>query len=315
MNAIKVGMPIREVLEFNARRGLFGDARDTEKEIAKRINYLQQGSEYKYLRKQGDGRVIELNGSPLPGGGFVTTYSDISEYMDIQKQLEEAKVNLENRVEQRTLQLQEANAALARAKQEAETANESKTRFLAAAGHDLMQPFNAATLFASMLEQKADSQDTQELSQNLVNSLNSADELLSMLLDMTKLESGVLVPQLQSFPIDDIITPLVREFSIIASQKELELRYVKSSCVVHSDKKLLKRIVQNLISNAIRYTQQGKVLIGVRHKSGQVELAVLDTGPGIAKKDEQAIFEEFHQLRQQRCQTRAGAWFNHSRSH
>lgn len=293
---INVGLPIRTLLEFNAQRGMFGDKANAQKEIDKRINFMHQGSRYKYLRNQHDGQVIELNGSPLPGGGFVTTYSDITEYINIQRELQDAKQGLESRVIKRTQQLEKANLALDSAKKEAEAANESKSKFLAAAGHDLMQPFNAASLFASLLVQKADTPELTELSKNLLDSLNSAEALLSMLLDMTKLEAGKLPTHVQTFHVSDVLTPLFNEFSIIARQKGLFLRYVESNIVVQSDKKLLRRIMQNLISNAIRYTEKGTVLIGVRRKGISANLVVLDTGPGINERDRDTIFQEFSQL-------------------
>ncbi|MCP5016732.1 MAG: hybrid sensor histidine kinase/response regulator, partial [Ketobacter sp.] len=248
------------------------------------------GSRYKYVRKQSDGRVIELNGSPLPGGGFVTTYSDITEYMRIQEELETAKSELEARVIRRTKQLEQA-------KLEADKANDSKTKFLAAAGHDLMQPFNAATLFASMLAQKTSGTALQSLSEGLVNSLNSAESLLSALLDMTKLETGRLTAQKTDFKLDDMLAGLCQEFALICEQKSLRLRYVPSQLVIHSDPKLLRRVVQNLLSNAVRYTQQGTVLIGARrHNNKAVSICVIDTGPGIPEHQQAEIFNEFHQL-------------------
>ncbi|OFC69296.1 PAS domain-containing hybrid sensor histidine kinase/response regulator [Alteromonas confluentis] len=287
---LKVGQPIQALLLYNAERGLLGKTDDVENEISKRVDYMQKGSSYKYIRRQTDGRVIELNGSPLPHGGYVTTYSDISEYIRIQEELELAKRDLEARVLKRTEQLELA-------KQEADRANESKSRFLAAAGHDLMQPFNAATLYAGMLSQKTTDSDLASLSHGLVTSLNSAEALLSTLLDMTKLESGVLVPQITEFPLDDVLTPLVNEFQVIAGQKQLLLKQVHTSVVVRSDKKLLKRIVQNLISNAIRYTRTGTILVGTRRKSSdRLAIWVCDTGPGIPEHQQQIIFQEFHQL-------------------
>ncbi|MDN4501323.1 PAS-domain containing protein [Alteromonadaceae bacterium BrNp21-10] len=300
-NYIKAGMPVRDLLQFNARRGLFAEDVDQLNIIAqidKRIAYLQQGSSYKYLRTQPDGTVIELQGNPMPGGGFVTTYSDITEHVKIQQQLQESKQTLEQRVIERTEQLQDANHALKAAKLDAEKANDSKTKFLAAAGHDLMQPFNAATLYASMIEQQSQDQHIQQMAQSLLQSLNNAEELLSMLLDMTKLESGVLNTHLQPFPLDELLQPLVQEFTLQAKQKGLTLHYVPTQIQVLSDKKLLRRVIQNLLSNAIRYTQKGKVLIGVRRQQQQVQLYVYDTGVGIAKHQQQEIFNEFHQLDQ-----------------
>ena len=298
---VQVGMSIHQLLEFNAKRGLFGHNTDTgqsniEMEIEKRVAFMQSGSAYKYVRHQQNGQVIELNGRPLPGGGFVTTYSDITEYINIQQQLEQAKTSLESRVQERTEQLQIANIDLEKARREAESANESKTKFLAAAGHDLMQPFNAASLFAAMLKQKSPPGEMAEMSSNLVDSLSNAESLLSMLLDMTRLESGALTPHVQIFSLDSILRPMLNEFSVLAEQKKLRVTYVSTSLWVISDPKLLRRIIQNLSSNAIRYTDSGRILVGAKRQNGFARICVMDTGAGIAKDKQQEIFLEFHQL-------------------
>ncbi|NMH58843.1 PAS domain-containing hybrid sensor histidine kinase/response regulator [Alteromonas ponticola] len=287
---LQVGMPIQTLLHFNAERGLLAAGSDVNAEIEKRVNYMRSGSRYKHVRKHNNGKVIELNGHPLPAGGYVTTYSDITEYIQIQDELKAAKNDLEQRVQQRTLELHQARL-------EADKANQSKTRFLAAAGHDLMQPFNAATLFASMLAQKTSGTETAQIAEGLVNSLNSAEGLLSMLLDMTKLESGVLTTSITEFPLDDVLEPLATEFSIIAQQKLLNLNYVRTNVWVRSDKNLLRRIIQNLISNAIRYTRAGGILVGVRRCGvNSINICVIDSGPGIPKHQQKEIFNEFHQL-------------------
>ncbi|GGW75652.1 PAS domain-containing hybrid sensor histidine kinase/response regulator [Alteromonas halophila] len=287
---LKAGMPIESLLTYNAQRGLLGNGSNVENEINKRIDFMRGGSRYKYIRRQPDGKVIELNGSPLPGGGYVTTYSDITEYIAIQEALEEAKAALEARVSQRTEELQQA-------KLDADRANESKTKFLAAAGHDLMQPFNAATLYASMLAEKTAHTELAALSDGVVTSLNSAESLLSMLLDMTKLESGKLTPQFSQFCLDDVLSPLINEFLVISKQQQLRLSYVKTGLIVRSDKRLLRRIAQNLLSNAMRYTTSGGVLVGARRQGrSQVALCVYDTGPGIPVNQQANIFAEFHQL-------------------
>ena len=286
---LKAGMPITDILSYNAKRGLFSPS-----SIDKRVSYMLEGTRHKHIRKQPDGKVIELNGAPLPGGGYVTTYSDITQYIAIQKELESAKEDLEARVVQRTAELEEA-------KLQADKANESKTKFLAAAGHDLMQPFNAATLFASMLNKKTQGSELGALSEGVVNSLDNAQSLLSMLLDMTKLDAGVLTPQNAVFPIDEILSSLVQEFSVIAKQKGVTLRYVKTSVMVYSDKNLLRRVLQNLLSNAVRYTPKGSILVGVRriqtaNSEKTIRLCVYDTGLGIAAHQQHEIFSEFHQL-------------------
>lgn len=296
---IKVGIPIRELLLFNAQRGLFGKKEQIHAEVEKRMEYLRIGSHYKYVREQKNGQTIEVNGSPLPGGGFVTTYSDITDYINIQQQLQQSKQHLESRVNQRTKQLVTANLALDEARQEAEKATDSKSKFLAAAGHDLMQPFNAASLFASLIKEKAPNQDILDMSQNLIHSLNNAEELLSTLLDMTRLDSGVLTTHIQDFKLSELLTPLVKEFVILAQRKGIQVKYVPCNSFVTSDRKLLRRVLQNLISNAIRYTESGKILIGAKKHGQQLKIRIYDTGKGIAKNQQQEIFKEFNQLDKQ----------------
>ncbi|MEP2651824.1 MAG: PAS-domain containing protein, partial [Paraglaciecola sp.] len=293
---VTVGIPIENLLTFNAQRGLFGNKQQIDAEIKKRMEFMREGSLYKYVREQKNGKTIEVNGSPLPGGGFVTTYSDITDYISIQQQLQQSKQHLESRVAKRTTELERANIALDEARQEAEQANESKSKFLAAAGHDLMQPFNAASLFASLIKEKAPNKELKEMSQSLVQSLGNAEELLSTLLDMTRLDSGVLIPKLQNFPLSELLTPLIKDFSVLAAHKGLTLKYVPCTCVVTSDKKLLRRILQNLISNAVRYTDSGKILVVAKRLKQQLNIRVYDTGKGIAESQQGAIFEEFNQL-------------------
>lgn len=294
---IQVGTPIETILAANAKRGLFGDINDIDAEIKKRIAFMRSGSHYKYIRKQSDQRTIEINGRPLPGGGYVSTYADISDYIRIQDELTDAKQELEARVKKRTEQLEKARIT-------ADKANISKTKFLAAAGHDLMQPFNAAILYASMLKQRAE-QDNQaspirDISDGLMQSLNSAESLLSTLLDMTKLESGVLKVNHTQFNIGELLQSLHQEFSVIAQQHNVSIHLIASSVIVRSDKKLLRRILQNLLSNAIRYardTEQSRVIIGVRRKSNSaVRIVVVDNGVGIEAEQQQRIFNEFHQV-------------------
>ncbi|MDF2179957.1 PAS-domain containing protein [Aliiglaciecola sp. CAU 1673] len=292
---IRAGMTLEEILRFNASRGLLATSNDLETEIAKRMELIRQGSSYAYQRQQPDGKIIALQGNPMPSGGFVTTYSDITQYIQTQEALEQAKTGLERRVDERTYQLRQTNAALAEAKQEAERANESKTKFLAAASHDLMQPFNAATLYAGLISQRLTDQELRDLTTGLQRSLSSAEELLQSLLDMTRLDAGVLKVNIQPFALNELLEPLIADFRMMAEQKGLALHWVPCRAWVNSDRKLLRRVIQNLISNAIRYTPKGKVLVGVRHQNNHLVLQVWDTGHGIAFEQQQKIFEEFHQ--------------------
>lgn len=286
---LSAGMPVAELLRYNADRGLLGSGQtaDLEREIEKRLNYLRSGSAYRYQRQQG-ALHIELQGAPMPGGGFVTTYTDITELVAAQQQLEEINRELEQRVADRTQQL-------LLAKQAEEKAHESKTRFFAAVSHDLMQPFNAATLFCDMLRQRLDGEHG-VLARQIQQSLQNAEELLTMLLDMTRLEAGNLPVNKQRVNLHEVIAPVIDAQRVIAAEKGLTIRYVPCQAEIYTDRKLLSRMLQNLLSNAVRYTHQGKIVVGCRHRGTSVQLHVIDSGEGIPPNQLQAIFREFHQV-------------------
>ena len=286
---LTAGMPVAELLRYNADRGLLGSgqAADLELEIDKRLNYLRSGSAYRYQRQQGS-LHIELQGAPMPGGGFVTTYTDITELVAAQQQLEEINRELEQRVADRTQQL-------LLAKQAEEKAHESKTRFFAAVSHDLMQPFNAATLFCDMLRQRLDGEHG-ALARQIQQSLQNAEELLTMLLDMTRLEAGNLPVNKQRLNLHEVVAPVIDAQRVIAAEKGLTITYVPCQAEVYTDRKLLSRMLQNLLSNAVRYTQQGKIVVGCRRHEQNVRLHVIDSGEGIPPNQLKAIFREFHQV-------------------
>jgi Na+/proline symporter/signal transduction histidine kinase len=295
------GLSVEDILQFNAQRGLIlpklgGDniaIVNAQEAVDKRLRLMQQSKAYQYIRQHTKDKTIEISGNPLPGGGYITSFTDITQYIKIQQQLEAAKADLEQRVVQRTQELVVA-------KTEAESANLSKTKFLAATGHDLMQPFNAATLFASMLHEKLAHSDLQEISSHLVQSLENADELLSMLIDITKLETGKIIPSYTDFSLHELLQNLANDFAVIAAQKNIKVVYVVTSVWIRTDKRLLSRVIQNLLANAIRYTDKGTVLLGVRRKSKhRCQIMVIDTGRGIAKDNQAKIFNEFQRLDQQ----------------
>lgn len=288
---VEVGKPVADVIRYNLQRGLI-DSEDIEAEIQKRLSYLKQGSAYKFQRRQQDGSVLEMQGNPLPGGGFVTTYSDVSAFINTQQQLE-------LRVAERTQALQQLNEQLQQAQQKIEATTQAKTRFFAAASHDLMQPFNASALFASLLRDKQTTPELKQLSQNLISSLNSAEELLGAILELTKLDSGVIQARPQSVSLCALLDDIARDAAVLAEEKGLTLRYVASKLAVTTDRKLLKRVIQNLLANAIRYTATGKVVLGVKRRGANLQICVQDTGIGIAAQDQQRIFEEFQQGEQQ----------------
>ncbi|WP_330217996.1 ATP-binding response regulator [Marinobacter similis] len=183
-----------------------------------------------------------------------------------------------------------------KAKSVAEQANQSKTRFLASASHDLLQPLNAARLFTSALAGKAPVGEEKDLVNHIDSSLGAAEEIISTLLDISKLDAGALEPDIGVFPVNDILRHLATDFSAIAKDQGLELHVVPSTAWVRSDAKLLRRVVQNFLSNAIRYTPKGKILLGCRRLRGFLRIDVWDTGPGIPEDQLAHIFEEFRRF-------------------
>ncbi|AXS39741.1 PAS-domain containing protein [Breoghania sp. L-A4] len=254
------------------------------------------------------GRVVAANFRTMPDDGFVITLTDVTAQIDAARVLERSKEELEQRVIERTAELTELNeilhdevrrhektaADLERARRAAEEANLSKTRFLAAASHDLLQPLNAARLYLSALENSTNVQPhDRELLDSISQAFHSTEDLLSALLDISKMDAGGYRPQPVAIDLGALFRNLETEFGALARQHGIRLRIVKSSAVVCSDPQLLRRIVQNFLSNALKYTASGSILIGARHAGGRIRIEVHDTGAGIAPEDHKVIFEEF----------------------
>ncbi|QNI03999.1 PAS-domain containing protein [Halomonas sp. SH5A2] len=432
---IRVGAPMDRIFRYNAHNGEYGPG-DPEEHVQLLLDNIRDGQPHRYVRYRQDGSVLEVQGNPMPGGGFVYTYQDITQqkrieealirsenniriytdnvpaliayfdkegrylftnrayeqafgidrnavigkryedvlptrqaqerapwvaltlggervsfevamqmgdtmrhmlvtytphfgdsqsilgffalYQDITERrqaeiaLKETNETLEERVRERTQALSEANAALRQenrvraeaeqalrqAKQLAEDANASKTRFLAAASHDLLQPLNAARLFTSALMQNITVPDTQRTIGHIDNSLQAAEELLSTLLDISKLDAGALTPRRSHFALADIFRPLRAEFEVMADERGLDLVVVPTQQWVDSDPQMLRRIVQNFLSNAIRYTQEGRVMLGCRRQGERLVIEVWDSGPGIPDSKLSEIFQEFRRLDQ-----------------
>ncbi len=282
------GCPIANLIRYNAEQGECGPG-EVEHHVARRVQHLRSGSPHHFERIRPDGQVIEMRGRPIAGGGFVTTFADITHFKDVERTLADAKQVLESRVAQRTKELELA-------REQAEHANQSKTRFLAAASHDLLQPMNAARLFSSALSQypRLDSEANQLASQ-LDSSLRGAEELLSALLDISRLDAGALNPNPGPLCLSDLVRELCAQVAPVAQQRHLKLRVhlPKQAAWVRSDKQWLRRILQNLLSNALRYTREGGVLVAVRRQQNGWRVDVRDTGPGIPAGKLSQIFEEF----------------------
>jgi Na+/proline symporter/signal transduction histidine kinase len=294
---VHVGESVEVLIRYNARAGRFGDC-DIDEEVTKRIRFMQEGSAYRSESAFIDGKVIEIRGQPLPDGGYVTTYTDISDFKSAETALVEAKETLEQHVADRTAELEAAMLALQAAKAEAEDANASKTRFLAAAAHDLLQPLNAAKLFAALLNEQRDemSPEQSKLVARVESGLLSVEDLLGALLDISRLDAAALEPKPKNFLVSEMFDALETQFGQTFTEQGLRLRFVRTSLVVRSDPALLRRILQNFVSNARRYTREGGVLVGCRRRGDHVSIQVIDTGVGIAESDQKAVFQEFHRL-------------------
>jgi signal transduction histidine kinase len=236
----------------------------------------------------------------MPDGGLVVTYTDVTEQYAAEQALEAANESLERRVRERTEQLTQLNDELARAKSEADEANISKTRFLAAAGHDILQPLNAARLYSASLTQRADagasSEETGALARNVDSALEAVEDIFTALLEMSRLDAGAMKVELSNFRIDELFRQLRIEFAPAAEKKGLKLTFAPCSLAVRSDRRLLRRLLQNLISNAIKYTRKGGVLVGARRMRGKLRLEVWDTGIGIPADKQKTVFREFERL-------------------
>ncbi|WP_163832812.1 PAS domain-containing hybrid sensor histidine kinase/response regulator [Spartinivicinus ruber] len=291
---IHVGKSIAEVIRYNAARGLCGPVM-VEEYVANRLNYFKQGLPHRIELCWDNGTVIEVQINPLFGGGFVSTYTDITPFRRAEQVLKETNESLEIRVQQRTEELSKLNHELMQAKAEAERANHSKTRFLAAASHDLMQPLNAARLFAAMLTQQLVGTEYEQTADHLDSALKSAEGILYDLLDISKLDAGVTTANKNVFSLAELFQELTIEFSAMAQEKQIDFAVVVCHSCIYSDKRLLRRVLQNYLTNAFRYSR-GRVLLGARRQGTMLSLQVWDNGVGIPDHQREIIFEEFKQL-------------------
>ncbi|MGM1053323.1 MAG: ATP-binding response regulator [Pseudomonadota bacterium] len=234
------------------------------------------------LRRICSALIERVESSGVPGGAPYAAF--------------EHSVLLAEQVRERTETLQRTLGELHRAKAEAEAANLSKTRFLAAVSHDLLQPLNAARLFASALEEQSLPDGSRRLVGNIGRSLKDVEALIGSLVDISRLDAGVLRPDIAPFPAEELLDVLAEEYRQIAAAKGLAFHYVTTRAVIETDLALLARVVRNFLGNAIRYTSRGRILLGCRRRQGGLEILVGDTGPGIAAGQQREIFEEFRRL-------------------
>jgi Na+/proline symporter/signal transduction histidine kinase len=287
----RVGAPMREiVLEF-LRTTESGEA-----SLEDRLRKMAMSHEHFRERLSDSGQVLEVRSNAIPDGGVVITFNDATESVRAAETLQKSNEELERRVVQRTMELTRLNDELAVAKAAAESANLGKTRFIAAASHDILQPLNAARLFTSSLVERLKRSNDGALARNVDSSLEAVEEILTALLDISRLDAGAMLPELSIFRIDDLMETLSTEYAPAASKKNLVLKAMPCGATVETDRKLLRRVMQNFISNAIKYTKSGRILMGSRRKGRTLRIEIHDTGIGIPDSKRELVFQEFQRL-------------------
>lgn len=288
----QVGVSVSEILRHLAERGDIAPDADTAS-----LDRLTSLDAPWQIELMSSGRIIETRSNAMPDGGMVVTYTDVTARVEADLALKRINETLEQRVASRTAELVRVNEELAQAQMLAEEANLGKTRFLAAAGHDILQPLNAARLYCSSFMEAAESRAIQDGLANIESSLESVETILGAVLDISRLDAGELKPVEGRFRLDGLLRQIATDFQPMAAEKEVALRIVPSSLSVSTDRNLLRRLVQNLVSNAIKYTRRGgRILVGVRNRGDLLEIQVLDTGIGIPATKLNTVFREFTRL-------------------
>ncbi len=249
------------------------------------------GYETRLRRKDGSAIYVIMNLLLKPDeDGLVEGFvADVTERKLAQLRLLQLNEELEQRVAERTCELRQARDA-------AEAANLSKDKYLAAASHDLLQPLNAARLLISTLRERQLPQNELHLVERAHQALEGAEDLLTDLLDISKLDQAAIKPDIDIYSLDDVLLPLVSEFQSVAAAAGLQLKHYIPRVAIKTDFRLLTRILRNFLSNACRYTDQGSVLVGARMRAGALRIEVWDTGRGIPEEELGSIFLEFNQL-------------------
>lgn len=239
--------------------------------------------------RRSDGTILDVFCQEMPDRGFVISFTDMTAEREAVAAMHHANETLEQRVAERTRELELA-------RDEAERANASKSRFVASGSHDLLQPLNAAKLFLSSLSHTELDPDQRVIADRIGSAFESVETILGALLDISNLDLGVASTELTCMPVGPLLNSIAQEFQPLARDRGLTLRVIPSNAWVESDPAYLRRILQNLVVNALRYTKQGKVLVGARRRGDKLRFEVCDTGPGIPPDRQAEIFHEFVRL-------------------
>tara|TARA_R110001592_G_scaffold48168_5_gene151970 strand:+ start:262 stop:3816 length:3555 start_codon:yes stop_codon:yes gene_type:complete len=306
---IYIGCPISQLIHFNlSQQGYF--IKDIARQVEKRIQFIIEGSRHNSEYKLKNGKNIHIEGNPIPGGGFVMTFSDITKYRQTEKVLKDENTDLESRVRFRTAELEkankelaQANAELAQAQAKAVQAHVKKSQYLKACSHDLLQPLSAARLFSSAvsLSPKVTNEERDQI-KRIDNSLEIANSLLLDLNEIARIESGNIASNIEAIEVKQLFEMLTNEFNAQTDEYQIEFHCKTSKLFIASDITLLTRIIQNFLSNAFRYAHTdksnkiNKVLLGCRRQGDELCIQVFDNGPGIPLEKQKQVFEQFTQL-------------------
>jgi two-component system, sensor histidine kinase len=239
--------------------------------------------------RRADGAYLDVLAREMPDRGFVISFTDMTAEREAVAALNRVRETLEQRVQARTAELEQA-------RDEAERANASKSRFVAGASHDLLQPLNAAKLFLSSLSHTALDADQRAIAGRVRSAFESVETILGALLDISNLDVGSARADVSAMPLSPLLRSIDQEFQPLARERGLALRVMPADLWTESDPAYLRRILQNLVVNALRYTREGRVLVGVRRRGDRARLEVWDTGPGIPPERCRDIFREFVRL-------------------
>lgn len=266
---LREGTPIAELMRAYDR-SIGRDEAESEQRIERRLKDMRGGERHSSIRQLGDGRTVAVRGEPLPDGGYVTTFADITEALALTRERDLAQLRAE----------------------ELERLNREKNAFVAAASHDLLQPLSAARLYLSSAREADAPTESRSLLARVDHALTAAEDLLVGLTDLARLEQGRLQPEQKPIDVAQLFEGLRSQFAQLADSRGLALRFRPCRLAVHSDPRLLRRILQNFIANALRYTASGRVLVAARCRGTTVELQVWDTGPGIPESRQALIFSD-----------------------
>ncbi len=261
-----VGRPLTDLKSLSADQELSADAHNVLESLDAVDREIETTRGVWFVR-----RILPYLADDGKVEGVVLTFTDISERKEIRQALEEAR-------------------------RLADRANAAKSRFLAAASHDLRQPLQTLALLQGLLAKMVEKPKAQQLVARVDETLGAMTGMLDTLLDINQIEAGTISAHISTFPVNDLLEQLRDEFAFHSDTKRLQLRYVPCSLSIASDPQLLEQMLRNLISNALKYTGDGKVLIGCRRRKGHLSIEIWDSGVGIATDDLQEIFEEYHQV-------------------